>query len=102
MYRGTTPTIILNVKNEDFDLSLVSACHVTMKSESGYVKEIFDNIIIDDENHRLMFTMSQEDTLQFFAGKVMIQIRVKLNNDAVIASNIVVTDMNELLEDDLM
>ena len=98
MYRGTTPTVILNIKNEELDMSLISLCHVTLKSEGGLTKEIFDNITIDKENRRLYFTMSQEDTMDFCVGKIKIQARVKLSNDMVISSNIIITDMKELLE----
>lgn len=102
MYRGTTPTLILNVKNDEFDMSLVSEVHITLKSENGTVKEIFENIIVDKDNSRFMFTMSEEDTMKFYVGKIFVQVRVKLNNDTIVASDIVVTDMRELLEDCLM
>lgn len=102
MYRGTTPTVILNIKNEDFDMSLISECHITLKSEGGFTKEIFDNITVDTDHRRLFFTMSEEDTLKFCVGKINIQVRIKLNNNAIISSNIVATNMNELLEDCLM
>lgn len=98
MYRGTTPTIILNIKNEDLDMSLIRLYHVTLKSEGGLVKEIFDNIHVDEENSRIYFTMSQEDTMAFSVGKIKLQLRVRLNNDMVVASKIIVTNMKELLE----
>lgn len=102
MYRSTTPTIILNVKNEDFDMSLIDVCHVGIKSESGTVKQIYENPIIDVENKRIVITLSQEDTLRFYVGKVKIQVKAKLKNGSVISSKILKIDIKEILEEEVL
>lgn len=102
MYRGSTPTVILNITpsvKSELDLSLIDICHVTLESQSGSTSITYEDVEIDIENKQIKFQMSQEDTLKFDVGKIKIQIRVKLKNGAVIPSNIVITDMNEILEE---
>lgn len=100
MYRVTTPTIILNIKNEDFDLSKIDVCHVTLKSEDGLHKVSYQNPEIDAENKQIKITMTQGETKLFNVGKIKIQIKAKLDNGVVIPSQIVYTTMKEILEEE--
>lgn len=101
MYRATTPTIILNV-NTELDLSMIEKCHVTIKSENGGTSITYNDVNIDIENNKISFTMTQEETLKFNVGKIKLQIRAKLTNGAVVPSNIIVTTMNEILEESIL
>ena len=102
MYRSTTPTIILHVKNEDFDLSLITICHVTIESENGSVRKVFENPTINVEEKTIMFTLTQAETAMFNVGNIKIQIKAKLESGAVIPSKIVKTTMNEILEEEFL
>lgn len=102
MYRYTTPTIILKIKNEDFDMEQIDVCHVTVESERGGRQYICEHPEIDTEEKTIMFEMSQEDTKYFDVGMVKIQIRIKLYNGRVIPSKIVKTTMNEILEEQIL
>lgn len=98
MYRSTTPTIILNVRNDDFDMNTIDICHVTIKSDDGLRKVLYENPDIDVENKQIRITMTQGDTKLFNVGKIKIQIKAKLDNGTVIPSQIVYTTMKEILE----
>lgn len=102
MFRSTTPTVRLNVKNQDFDMSQIRVCHVTMESESKLNKLIIENPIIDEEHRRIQFRLTQEQTLSFNVGNIKIQVKIKLTNGSVISSQIVRTSMNEILEEEML
>lgn len=102
MYRSTTPTIILKIKNEDFDLSLIDICHITIESEFSSDKLIIENPQIDIEEKTIAFTLTQQQTLDFSVGCIKIQIKAKLQNGIVIPSKIIKTKMYEILEEDIL
>ena len=101
MYRYTTPTIILNVVNKDFDMSQIDTCHIVIKNDVG-IQYICDNPEIDAENKKIYFKLSQEQTASFQTGSIKIQARVKLYNGNVIASRIMMTSMHEVLEETIL
>lgn len=98
MYRGTTPTIILNVRT-NLDLKDVSECHVMIRSDEGYTSILYDDVRLDTEKKIITFQMSQEDTLRFEVGRIKIQVKMKLKNGSVIASKIINTEMKKSLEE---
>ena len=102
IYRSTTPTIILNIKNEDFDLSLINICHVTLESESGQTSLRKTAPEIDVENKKISITLTQEETAKFSTGIVNVQLKIKLNNGTVIPSKIVKIDMKKILEEEFL
>lgn len=81
MYRGTTPTVEIEV---DFDTTLLETGFVTFKQENEVVleKEICDCEL--DEN-LISLKLTQEETLSFKCGSVLGQLRVKLNDGTTIA-----------------
>lgn len=100
MYKSTTPTLILRVRNEDFDMTKIVTCHVTLKSEPSGYEKMFSEPDIDTDEKTISVTLTQEDTLRFDLGKVKVQVKAKLNNDTVIASKIVETTMRQILEEE--
>jgi hypothetical protein len=102
MYRSTTPTLILKIKNENFDFETIKECHVTIESESKQTELLITNPTIDSENRRIMITLTQEQTLKFNVGIIKVQLKIKLKSGAVIPSVIVKTTMKEILEEAIM
>ena len=102
IYRGTTPTIILSVKNKDFDMSTISICHVTIQNDNGKNKKVFENPIIDVENKTISVELTQQDTLDYEYGNINLQVKIKLTSGRVIASRIIVTTMNRILEETVL
>ena len=102
LYRGTTPTIILKIKNDDFDMSTIEICHVTIVNESGRNKKIYDNPTINTEEKTISIELSQQDTLNYETGNIQLQTKIKLNSGRVIASRIITTSMNKILEENIL
>ena len=101
-YRYTTPTVILKVNDQDFDMTQISLCHVTLENDSGRNKKTFTDCQIDDEFKTISFTMSQEDTASFEIGTLLLQVRLKLLNGSVLASPIIRTTMSKILEEEIL
>ena len=102
MFRSTTPIITLNVKNENFDMSQIRICHVTLESENKINKLIVEDPTVDAENKRIRFQLTQEQTSDFNVGNIKIQVKAKLTNGSVISSQIIRTSMNEILEEEML
>ena len=106
MYRSTTPTAILEVSFDDETVDVtevmrkIQICHVTFKSEDGLHKMLYTNPDIDPENHQIRITMTQSETKMFNVGRVKVQAKIKLENGTVVASDIVVDNMKEILEEE--
>ena len=98
MDRGTNPLIILHL-SEEIELEYVDVCRVIISSESGTVKKTYTDVTIDTQEHTVSFQMPQEDTFQFYAGKIKLQLRLKFQNGMVRASKILTTTLNDCLED---
>ena len=98
MIRGTTPTIILNLSTS-VDLEQVKEMWVTLKSalkEKTYEKS---ELTIEPSSHTVSVTLSQEDTLEFSAGEIRIQVRFLLENGRAYATNIKALKLEEILKD---
>ena len=98
MERGTNPLIILHIDTE-IKLQYVTACRVVVSTEGGSVKIAYTDVRIDPENSTISFQMPQEDSFKFYAGNIKIQLRLKFQNGMVRASKILVTTLNDCLED---
>lgn len=101
-FRSTTPTVVLKVNDENFDMTQISICHVTIENDSGRNKKIFSDCQLDNEYKTISFTMSQEDTLSYESGTLLLQVKIKLVNDSVLASPIIRTTMEKILEEDIL
>ena len=101
MRRGTTVT---NTFGVDVDLTDAAAIYITYK-QAGYTiieKTIDDITITEDAQGRqtLSVDLSQVDTLAFAAAiPVQIQIRARLIDNSALASNIINTNVGEILKD---
>ena len=101
MRRGTTVT---NTFGVDVDLTDAAAIYITYK-QAGYTiieKTIDDITITEDAQGRqtLSVDLSQVDTLAFAAAiPVQIQIRARLIDNTALASNIINTNVGEILKD---
>lgn len=99
LYQSTTPTIRLHIKNEDFDMTTIDICHLTIENDSGRNKLVFKSPDIDTKNKIISQTLTQEETLALETGCILLQLKVKCE-DTVIASRIIRTTLNDILEKD--
>ena len=99
MYRATTPTLIFNIKNKDFDMTTIAICHVTIEGFMGTPQIIYEEPDIDVVNKTISVVMTQAETKQFAVGDVKIQLKIKLDNGSVICSKVIQSTIQEILEE---
>lgn len=95
MIRGTTPTIEFNLP---FAASSFSEFYITF-SQNGNVrfeKTQKDCVILDS---KITVTLSQNDTLKLKSDYIKIQIRGKTKANDVLASNIMIDYVNDVLKE---
>lgn len=104
LYRSTTPTIILHIKDQDFDMTTIDICHVTIENDSGRNKKTFEigSENIDASERTISLELTQQETAKFEAGFVKLQLKLKTTDGKVIASKIVITKIDEILEEDIL
>lgn len=102
IYRVTTPVIILKIKNDEFDMSSIDTCHVTLESENGLTQLIITNPIIDYENKKVQVNLTQEQTSKFDCGFIKVQMKIKLNSGSVVPSKMIKINMKEILEEEVL
>jgi len=98
MRRGSTPT---NVFTTDIDLSQATV-YVSYEQNGVVVVEKTGSDLTfatDQGNYTITLSLSQEDTLKFKPGTVMIQIRYVFPDGAADASNIIKTTFERIIKD---
>ena len=101
IFRGTTPVVILKINNEDFDMTTIDICHITIQNDSGRNQKIF-NASVDTENKTVSAELTQEDTLAYEEGYIYIQAKFKLVNDRVITHEPIRAKLHDILEEDIL
>lgn len=101
MYRGTTPNQIFRL---DFLLTNEEEIFITysQNGETVIEKHLAQISKTTDETtgfSTLSFKMTQEESLLFLSEDVLIQIRIKFNDDTAIASDYVRANISEILKD---
>lgn len=99
MRRGTTPTITFKIKTE-LDLNDISECWITFKTVLGKKIDFGkDQLFIDPELKTIEVSFSQAETLFYTPGKIMVQLRLKMNDETAYASKIAELTMEDILKD---
>lgn len=103
IYRGTTPTVILELGNiESEALANVIVCHLTMENDSGKNQIVFDSPTIDAENKTISVELTQQDTRTFDYGYLNVQARMKLQNGRIYPTEIVQMIVKKCLEETIL
>ena len=101
--RGTTPTLTFHVKDETLNLNEIVEAWVTFKTKAGVKpKEItfgIEDLTIDAEEHTITLNLSQENTLDFSDTNMVVQMRVKFENNMAYASSIMDVDVGHILKE---
>ncbi len=102
MYRGTTPTLYLELETE-LDLSGVSEMWVTLKSPSVEITKYFSKgeVVLDNEKKEITVALSQEETLKMYTGEVEVQVRFRIGdeNGLAYATDTATVDIQKVLKD---
>ena len=101
--RGTTPTLTFHVKNTTLDLDEIAEIWVTFRTKAGvkvkdktYTK---DDVLIDSAEHTITLNLTQEDTLDFTDTNMVLQLRVRFNDDNAYASSIIPIEIGHILKE---
>lgn len=97
--RGTTPTIHLYL--DDVDMYAFRSVYITMRQPGSHTQYIYDDTCANVEiyKHEIRIRMSQEETLRFKEGVVMVQVRAITHNDVAIATDVAHFNLGKILLD---
>ena len=101
--RGTTPTLTFHVKNDQLNLDEIAEIWVTFKTKAGVkVREktyTIEDVLIDAGEHTITLNLTQEDTLDFADTNMVVQLRVRFDNDVAYASDIIPIEIGHILKE---
>ena len=97
MIRGTTPSI--RIKMSGYEVDKLSTIHVTLRQQDVILTKTDNEIEIDPEENEIEIKLTQEDTLMFNAGVLLIQVRAVTLYDDAIASAVYETTIGQVLEE---
>ena len=89
MWQGTTPTIEIKT---DIDLTPMAQVQLTVEDRKGNRLTINQEELTISED-TVTFQLSQKESLSLSPGRVRLQLRVKTNDGDVLASNIMLGDL---------
>lgn len=98
MYRGTTPTLYLELETE-IDLNDIEELFVTIKSPRVEINKTLEDVQIDNELKVITVSFTQEETLKLFKGVADVQVRFRLSNDLAYATTIESIEIERILKD---
>lgn len=98
MYRGTTPTLFLEL---DTDLSLtdISEMWVTFKTSTVEVTKSLSDVSIDDETKTIVVSLTQEETLKLYNGNCEVQVRFRDESNLAYATTIADVNIGRILKE---
>ena len=102
MIRGTTPTIVLKIKNPDFDMSAIDFVHISIADFSEKILKIIENPIIDIEEKTISYHLTQEDTLAFGIGTLSVQAKGKLLDGNIISHDPISLVLEKIQEETIL
>lgn len=99
MIRGTTPTVILKLKNTDMDLTELKGIYITIRQGEDIIvtKNLEDEGISLIGKDTIEVYLSQKDTLGFRPGAAQLQLRGITHNGVAFATNIVEVIVKDIL-----
>jgi len=89
MWQGTTPTIEIKT---DINLTPMALVQLTIEDRKGNRLTINQEELTISED-TVTFQLSQKESLSLSPGRVRLQLRVKTNDGDVLASNIMLGDL---------
>ena len=95
MYRGTTPTMVLTVEGiSEIDISQL---YLSLKQFGNTIEKTLEDVKL--VGNVLYCTLTQEETLSLFEGKVELQIRIKSKSNVAYATNKIQVDVQDILKE---
>jgi len=86
LIQGTTPTIIINIKN-DIEFSQIAGASLTISQRDKIrVHKDITDITVNPVERRIKVLLTQEDTLNLREGDAIIQVRILMSDGTALAS----------------
>lgn len=98
MRRGTTPTLVINIKG--IDMSTIAEWYITVAQDSVQITKTGTDLTI--EGTLISMPLTQQETMLFKSGEVSVQIRAKTTENVVIASGIQTIDIDRILYNEVI
>ena len=98
MYRGTTPTLTLEL-DTDVSLANLAEMWVTFKTPTAEVNKTLSDVTIDDTNKTIQVPLSQLDTLEINNRSCAVQVRFKTASGQAYATTISNIDVENILKE---
>jgi len=98
MYRGTTPTLVLELDTE-LSLENLSEIWVTFKTSTIEVTKTINDVMVDDTLKTMTVVLTQEETLKLYNGNCMVQVRFRDQNDLAYATTIADINIGRILKE---
>lgn len=95
MYRGTTPTIVLNI--EGLSEINIDQLYLSLRQFGNTIEKTLEDVKL--VGNVLYCTLTQEETLSLFEGKVELQIRIKSKSNVAYATNKIQVDVQDILKE---
>lgn len=96
MYRGTTPTIVLELDTE-VSLANLAELWVTFRTSTVEVTKTLEDVTI--EGKTITVTLTQEETLKIYNGTCHVQVRFRTSDDLAYATTIADIDVGRILKE---
>ncbi len=98
MFRGTTPTLLLEL-NTTVSLANLAELWVTFKDPTTEINKSLQDVAVDDEEKTVTVHLSQEDTLRLHNRSCQVQVRFKTREGFAYASDIYDLDVGRILKE---
>ena len=86
MRRATTPTHTFTLPDEVEVRTIVEAKAIYSQVGKTILTKNLDNFSVDESENKLSCTLTQDETKLFAPEEALIQLRIKVSNGAVLAS----------------
>lgn len=98
MFRGTTPTIFLDLETE-LPLDDLAELWVTFKSPTVEITKELSEVRVNSETKTVIVSLTQEDTLKLYNGSCDIQVRFRTTSNLAYASTVAKVDVERILKE---
>ena len=98
MFRGTTPTIFLDLETE-LPLNDLAELWVTFKSPMVEITKDLSEVRVNSETKTIIVSLTQEETLKLFNGTCDVQVRFRTTNELAYASTVEKVNVERILKE---
>lgn len=102
MYRYTTPTLPIRIKDLDFSEVALFRIKIKRGEKSMLFVVDADDSCVDAEHNMIYLALTQEQTSELKEGRAWIQARIKYTSGAVQATPRASVTINDVLDEEII